>query len=99
MTFRAICVLTVTLALLAGCQSKPAPSGGGDVKVVGNVTCPVSDKPVGGTAAAPSFYSDYRGHRVGFMCPSCKGKFDGADDSKKEELLRKAIDSVGKKKP
>ncbi len=97
MTFRAICVLTVTLALLAGCQSKPAPASSRDVQLVGNATCPVSGKPVGGTAAAPTFHSDYRGHRVGFMCPSCKGTFDSADDMKKEDLLRKALDSAEKK--
>ena len=72
-------------------QSSPAALP----EVVGNATCPVSGKPVGGSAAAPSFYSDFHGKRVGFMCPNCKGTFDSAAEDKKLDLLNKALASVG----
>jgi hypothetical protein len=65
-------------------------------EVVGNAKCPVSDKPVGGDPKAPTFFSDFKGYRVGFMCPVCKGKFDSKDDAGKLELLNKALKSVGK---
>jgi len=51
---------------------------------------------VGGSAAAPSFHSEYRGKRIGFMCPNCKATFDGSDDARKLELLNKALISVGR---
>lgn len=63
---------------------------------MGNAVCPVSDKPVGGAPRAPSFYSDYQDHRIGFMCPTCKGTFDSADDREKGRLLKKALQSVAK---
>lgn len=66
------------------------------VQVVGNSECPVSGKVVGGKAASPTFYSDFRGYRIGFMCPVCKGKFDSADETGKLEYLNKALKSVGK---
>lgn len=74
----------------------PAAAPTARPEVVGNATCPVSDKPVGGSASAPSFYSDFQGKRVGFMCPSCKAKFDSAPDNKKQELLNKALKSKGR---
>ncbi len=67
------------------------------MELVENATCPVSDSPVGGAPESPTFYSDYKGYRIGFMCPVCKGKFDSADDARKKELLDKALASVGKK--
>ena len=38
-----------------------APAPAAQPEIIGNATCPVSGKPVGGSAAAPSFYSDFRG--------------------------------------
>lgn len=80
---------------LPGCLGKKQPKPAG-VKLVGNATCPVSGKPVGGSASSPNFHADFRGYRIGFMCPNCKGKFDRAGDAKKLELLNKALKSTGK---
>lgn len=74
----------------------PAAAQAAQTQVVGNATCPVSGKPVGGSAAAPSFYSDFRGHRVGFMCPNCKATFDGSAETRKLELLNKALEAADK---
>jgi|GEM_PF-5174817 len=63
-----------------------------NVTFVGNSVCPVSGKPVAGNPQAPNFYSDHNNFRIGFMCPVCKGKFDSADDAKKDEFLAKALD-------
>jgi hypothetical protein len=79
--------------LSTGCSGAKTPAG---IKAVGNAACPVSGKPVGGSAKAPTFHSDFRGYRVGFMCPVCKGDFDGASDAKKLRLLNKALVSVNK---
>ena len=100
-------LLLVASVLLAGCPDREATTeqvarqllageskGKAAAKVLGNATCPVSGKPVGGTPSAPTFHSDFKGYRVGFMCPSCKGKFDSADDFKKADLLSKALQSV-----
>lgn len=78
----------------AGCTGAKTPKG---IQLVGNSKCPVSGNPVGGSAKAPTFHSDFKGHRVGFMCPNCKGKFDRASDAEKLSLLNKALQSVGKK--
>ncbi len=78
---------------MMGCTGSKTPAG---VKSVGNAKCPVSGKPVGGSAKAPTFHSDFRGYRIGFMCPSCKGEFDSASGDKKLLLLNKALVSVKK---
>ncbi len=88
----AVAVLALAVPQTA-CTGTKKPS---NVKLVGNAKCPVSGKPVGGSAKAPTFHSDFQGYRVGFMCPSCKGKFDSSNDSKKLRLLNKALASVGK---
>ena len=93
---RSIVQLSLPLALLltlAGCPGDKATPGAG-AEVVGNAVCPVSGKPVGGAPSAPSFYSDHQGRRIGFMCPSCKGKFDSASEQEKTRLLKKAMESV-----
>jgi hypothetical protein len=77
-------------------EVKPVPD---DLQVVGNSICPVSGKNVAGAANAPTFYSDWKSYRIGFMCPVCKGTFDGSDDSGKDALLKKALESVGKALP
>jgi len=88
--------LLIPLALLlalAGCPRGKATSTAG-AEVVGNAICPVSGKPVGGTPSAPCFFSEHKGYRIGFMCPSCKGKFDSANEQEKTRLLQKAQMSI-----
>jgi hypothetical protein len=87
--------LLIGLLLAVGCGSQ-TPTTDPGVKMVGNSTCPVSGNPVGGMANNPTFYSDYNGYRVGFMCPVCKGKYDDADDKARRQWLEKALASVGK---
>jgi hypothetical protein len=87
-----LCGLFVALLLVVGplgCSKSPARAPTA-IKAVGNASCPVSDKPVAGDPAAPTFSSDFEGWRVGFMCPVCKGEFDGATLAKKKRLLAKA---------
>jgi hypothetical protein len=67
------------------------------VELVGNSVCPVSGKPVAGKPDNPTFYSDFRGYRLGFMCPVCKAAFDSATDAQKLTYLNQALESVGKK--
>jgi hypothetical protein len=86
--------LVLVPGLVACKQAQETPAG--EAQIVGNAVCPVSGKPVGGSATAPNFHSDFSGWRVGFMCPVCKGKFDSAPAAKKLELLNKALQSVGK---
>jgi len=91
-----ICSLIVTAWLVApwiALAESPAASA---PELVGNKLCPVSGNPVGGSPDNPFFFSDFKGYRVGFMCPVCKAKFDKADDAGKTELLNKALASVGK---
>jgi hypothetical protein len=78
----------ITSSIAAGDESKPA--------LVANSICPVSGKPVAGKPEAPTFFSDFRGWRIGFMCPVCKGQFDAADDAQKLAYLNRALKSVGK---
>ena len=85
---------TALAAPAAGCVGSKTPKG---IELVGNSKCPVSGNPVGGSAKAPTFHSDFKGYRIGFMCPNCKGKFDRASDDEKLRLLNKALQSVGKK--
>ena len=91
-----ISLLLLSLILTACPGGNSAPAAG--ATIVGNAVCPVSDKPVGGSAKAPSFYSDFKGHRIGFMCPSCKGKFDAAKKQEQDRLLQKALESTRQQK-
>ncbi len=92
-SFFAIIVFALAFA---GAAQADIPSPKFEVKPVGNSVCPVSDNPVGGSPDKPHFYSDFKGYRIGFMCPVCKGKFDKADDAEKKDILNKALKSVGK---
>jgi hypothetical protein len=91
-------VILVLVLLVAGAAlaADEKADGETDVVWVGNGTCPVSGNPVGGTAASPFFNSDFKGYRIGFMCPSCKAKFEKADEAGKLELLNKALKTAGK---
>lgn len=97
---KAVVLLTMAFALVAiwlgtGCE-KPAMELPKGIALVGNSVCPVSEKPVGGSAQNPHFYSDFKGYRVGFMCPVCKGIFDKADEEQKQAFVNKALASVKK---
>lgn len=93
----------VGLSALGACTRSRTPQAGdmtvvkmSEVVTVGNATCPVSNKPVAGKPEAPSFYSVFQGHKVGFMCPVCKGTFDSATAAEKRVLLDRALKISGK---
>jgi hypothetical protein len=93
-----LCVSLLMILLLFG-WAFPVQAKAGEapaVQLVKNPICPVSDMPVAGPADNPTFTSDYKGYRIGFMCPVCKGKFDKADEVKKLAWLNKALAKVGK---
>lgn len=79
-------------------KAKKPVEANNSINWVGNKLCPISGKPVGGSPEAPIFYSDYQGHRIGFMCPVCKGKFDSANAELKDEYLQKALTEQKKSK-
>lgn len=93
-------LIVVMVCWAAACTQSSQPAAGdppaAGAEIIGNSACPVSDKPVAGSAKNPTFYSDFKGMRVGFMCPNCKGTFDSAADDKKLELINKALSSVGR---
>jgi hypothetical protein len=90
--FIAFAIVVVLVGVIAGrtAADEPKPA------VIGNSICPVSGQPVAGKPDAPTFYSDFKGWRIGFMCPVCKGKFDAADAAQKLAYLNKALTSAGK---
>jgi len=74
-----ICVLLVGILILNGCKKKsepvPPPSPPEAAKdisaAVEQTTCPVM-----GGAINKDIFTEYKGKKVYFCCPACKGEFE-----------------------
>lgn len=69
--------LLVGIVILAGCRKKSEPAVPAEVKeqvasaVTEQTTCPVM-----GGAINTSIFTEYKGKKVYFCCPSCKDEFE-----------------------
>ncbi len=80
-TLLLISTLMLTVVSLTGCKKKSEPAKPTETKqvvseLIEQTTCPVMDG-----AINKELYTEYKGKKVYFCCPGCKGKFE-ADPEK-----------------
>ena len=79
-------VALVMVLTLAACASQDAKGSGMEVSTV-NATCPMmSDHDVD-----PDVTVDYKGHKVGFCCTKCVGKWNEWSDEKKAGYIENSM--------
>ena len=81
-----------SIRALVGAPAQAASADGpGEVKLVGNKNCPVSNMPVG--SMEPGAAIVYKGQKIGLCCSGCKVTFN----KDPETYLKKARESAGAK--
>ena len=77
--------IATTILALAACQNEKAaspttaPTSQPSMGML-NSTCPISGEPVSGEAKT----ADYNGHKIGFCCNMCVGKWEAMSDAEKK---------------
>ncbi len=75
-----ISTLMLTMFSLIGCEKKTEPAAPAETKeivsqAIEQKTCPVMKAPIN-----KELYTEYKGKKVYFCCPGCKGKFEQAPE-------------------
>ena len=81
-----VSILMLTVVSLTGCKKKPESTEPTETKEVVSETIEQKTCPVMGGAINKSLYTEYKGKKVYFCCPGCKGKFEKEPDKYTSKL-------------
>ena len=74
------------LIVLTGCKKKSEPAKPTETKQVVSEAIEQKTCPVMGGAINKELYTEYKGKKVYFCCPGCKGKFEKEPDKYMSKL-------------
>ena len=88
-TLLIVCAVMLTMVTLTSCKKESEPtvkeitSEVKDVttEVIEQKTCPIMDTPID-----KNLFTEYKGKKVYFCCPGCKGTFEKAPEKYLEKL-------------
>jgi YHS domain-containing protein len=69
-------LLLVSLVLLGGCKKKTKPAGTIETEEAASMMTEQTTCPVMGGAINKNIFTEYKGKKVYFCCPSCKEAFE-----------------------
>lgn len=85
------CAALCGLFALTGCKSdqemNQTNTSGASMGVINN-TCPIMGSPV---KADTADYATYKGHKVGFCCAGCDGKWEQMSDAERDAFVAKFV--------
>ena len=78
--FLLVCLSLTALTVANGCKKKSEPATSAETEqktqaVIEQTICPVMEAPIN-----KELYTEYKGKKVYFCCPGCKGKFEQAPE-------------------
>ena len=83
--FLLVCLSLTALTVAKGCKKKSEPALPAETKeivsqAIEQKTCPVMEAPINRAPLNKELYTEYKGKKVYFCCPSCKERFEQAPE-------------------
>jgi len=75
-SFVLVGLLLVGIAAMIGCKKKSESAAPVEINQVSSAVNEQTTCPVMGGAINPDIFTEHKGKKVYFCCPSCKGKFE-----------------------
>ena len=83
--FLLVCLSLTALTVANGCKKKSEPATSAETEqktqaVIEQTICPVMKAPINRAQLNKELYTEYKGKKVYFCCPSCKERFEQAPE-------------------